>query len=134
MGQYGAMQILSSIFLEYHAIPVCPVYSHNFLRVLDAAGKNNIFKKIKELGRIYDKRGLFPIILKGKETFTEKMRWKIDSAAGRALYTKTRVNIQWNLFRIVLNLKKSGKIRTGFCLITMKKVKLIDNRVDLHRE
>lgn len=24
-------------------------------------------------------------------------------------------------------LKKSGWIRTGFCLITMKKVKLIDN-------
>jgi len=42
------------------------------------------------------------------------MRWKIDSAAGRALYTKTRVNIQWNLFCIVLNLKKVTRYGSSF--------------------
>jgi hypothetical protein len=85
MGQYGAMQILSLLFLEYHAINPCPAYLHNFLRVHDAAGKNNIFNKIKELGRIHDTCCLSPIALKGKETFTAKMKRKIDSAAGCAL-------------------------------------------------
>jgi len=69
---------------------------------------------------------------KGKNTFTERMKRKIDSAAGRALYAirlaigeppfanirsalrldrftlrgKRKVNIQWNLFCIVHNMKK----------------------------
>lgn len=106
MGQYGAMQILSSVIFEYHTIHPCPAYSHNFLRVHDAAGKNNIFNKIKELRRIQDIRGLSPIVLEGKETFTEKMKRKIDFTAGRALYGKSKVNIQWNLFCIVHNLNK----------------------------
>ena len=106
MGQYGAMQILSSIFLECHAIHPCPAYSHNFLSIPDAAGKNNIFNKRIELGQIQGKRALSPIVLKGKETFTAKMKWQIDFTAGRALYSKTRVNIQWNLFCIVHNLNK----------------------------
>ncbi|MBU4033856.1 MAG: transposase, partial [Proteobacteria bacterium] len=72
---------------------------------------------------------------KGKETFTEKMKRKIDSTAGRALYSmrvaiaeppfanichimrldrftlrgKKKVNIQWNLFCIVHNLKKVAR-------------------------
>ena len=78
------MQILSVIFLECHAMPICPAYSHNFLRVHDAAGKNNIFNKIKELGWIQDIPGLFPIVLKGKETFTEKMKRKIDFTVAHA--------------------------------------------------
>jgi hypothetical protein len=71
----------------------------------------------------------------GKETFTEKMKRKIDSTAGRALYSlrvaiaeppfahicrimgldrftlrgKKKVNIQWNLFCIVHNLKKVAR-------------------------
>ena len=69
---------------------------------------------------------------RGKETFTEKMKRKIDSTIGRALYSlrvaiaeppfahicrilglnrftlrgKTKVNVQWNLYCIVHNLKK----------------------------
>ncbi len=35
---------------------------------------------------------------------------------------------------IAHNLKKSCRTRTRFCLITMKKVKLIDKTVDLHKE
>lgn len=57
---------------------------------------------------------VFPIVLKGKETFIEMMKWKIDSASGRALYTKTRVNIQWNLFCIVLNLRKVTRYGSDF--------------------
>jgi hypothetical protein len=45
MGQYGVRQILVSIFFENHAVSIRPAYSHNILRVLDAAGKNNIYKK-----------------------------------------------------------------------------------------
>ena len=71
----------------------------------------------------------------GKETFTERMKHKIDSVAGRALYSlrvaiaeppfahichimgldrftlrgKKKVNIQWNLFCIVHNLKKVAR-------------------------
>jgi hypothetical protein len=63
MGQYGAMQVVSIIFLEYHVISLCPAYSHNPLRVHDAAGENKIFKKIKELGRIQGRRGQSPILL-----------------------------------------------------------------------
>ena len=63
MGQYGAMHILYSTFLKYPAIPTCSAYSHNFLRVHDAASENKISKKIKELGRIQDRRGLSPILL-----------------------------------------------------------------------
>jgi transposase len=77
---------------------------------------------------------------KEKETFTEKMKHKIDSAAGRALYSlrvaiveppfahicrimgldrftlrsKTKVNIQWNLFCIVHNLKKVARYGPSF--------------------
>ena len=76
----------------------------------------------------------------GKETFTEKMKRKIDSTAGRALYSlrvaiteppfahiyrimgldrftlrgKKKVNIQWNLFCIVHNLKKVARYGPGF--------------------
>jgi len=85
------MQILSSIIFEYHTIHPCTAYSHNFLSIPDAAGKNNIFNKIKELGRIQDKSGLSPIVLKGKEAFTEKIKRKIH---GYALYSKSKVNIQ----------------------------------------
>lgn len=72
---------------------------------------------------------------KGKETFTERMKRKIDSTAGRALYSmrvaiaeppfanichimnldrftlrgKKKVNIQWNLFCIVHNLVKVAR-------------------------
>lgn len=49
---------------------------------------------------------LSPIVLKGKETFTEKMKRKIDFTPGLALYSKTRVDIQWNLFCSVFNVKK----------------------------
>jgi hypothetical protein len=71
----------------------------------------------------------------GRETFTEKMKRKIDSTAGRALYSlrvaiaeppfahicrimgldrftlrgRTKVNIQWSLFCIVHNLKKVAR-------------------------
>jgi transposase len=71
----------------------------------------------------------------GKETFTQRMKHKIDSIAGRALYSlrvaiaeppfahiwrvmgldrftlrgKKKVNIQWNLFCIVHNLKKVAR-------------------------
>ena len=66
MGQYGIMQILYSIFLpEYQALPVSPAYSHNFLRVHDAAGENKICKKIKESRRIQDTHVLPPILLIG---------------------------------------------------------------------
>jgi len=77
---------------------------------------------------------------KGKETFTEKMKRKIDSTAGRALYSmrvaiaeppfanichimgldrftlrgKKKVNIQWNLFCIVHNLKKVARYGPSF--------------------
>ncbi|MHB1184228.1 MAG: transposase [Desulfobulbia bacterium] len=76
----------------------------------------------------------------GKETFTEKMKRKIDSTAGRALYSmrvaiakppfanichimgldrftlrgKRKVNIQWNLFCIVYNLKKVARYGPSF--------------------
>lgn len=76
----------------------------------------------------------------GKETFTEKMKQKIDSAAGRALYSlrvaiaeppfahicrvmglnrfslrgKKKVNVQWNLFCIVHNLKKVARYGPQF--------------------
>lgn len=76
----------------------------------------------------------------GKETFTEKMKRKIDSTAGRALYSlrvaiaeppfahicrimgldrftlrgKKKVNIQWNLFCIVHNLKKVARYGPEF--------------------
>jgi hypothetical protein len=59
----GAMQILSLVFLEYPAIPIYPAYSHNLLSVHDAASENKICKKIKELGRILDTRGLSSILL-----------------------------------------------------------------------
>jgi transposase len=77
---------------------------------------------------------------KGKETFTEKMKRKIDSSAGRALYSlrvaiaeppfanichilgldyftlrsKKKVNIQWNLFCIVHNLQKVARYGPAF--------------------
>jgi hypothetical protein len=76
----------------------------------------------------------------GRTTFTEKMKRKIDSAAGRALYAirlaigeppfanirsaigldrfilrgKRKVNIQWNLFCIVHNMKKIQRYGPGF--------------------
>jgi hypothetical protein len=76
----------------------------------------------------------------GKETFTEKMKRKIDSTMGRALYSlrvaiaeppfahicrimgldrftlrgRKKVNIQWNLFCIVHNLKKVARYGPGF--------------------
>jgi hypothetical protein len=70
------------------------------LSIPDAAGKNNIFNKIKELKRIQDKRGLSPIVLKGKETFTAKLHRKIDSRRLRPVQ-QSQGNIQWNLFCIV---------------------------------
>jgi len=77
---------------------------------------------------------------KGKNTFTEKMKHKIDSAAGRILYAirlaiseppfaniksalrldrftlrgKRKVNVQWNLFCIVHNMKKIQRYGPGF--------------------
>jgi transposase len=77
---------------------------------------------------------------KGKETFTEKMKRKIDSAAGRILYgmrlaiseppfaniksaigldhftlrSKPKVDAQWKLFCIVHNLKKIHRYGLGF--------------------
>jgi hypothetical protein len=77
---------------------------------------------------------------KGKNTFTEKMKRKIDSAAGRALYAirlaigeppfanirsalgldrftlrgKRKVNVQWSLFCIVHNMKKIQRYGPGF--------------------
>ena len=76
----------------------------------------------------------------GKNTFSEKMRRKIDSIAGRTIYgkrlavgeppfahirsaigldrfslrTKHKVNIQWNLFCIIHNLKKIHRYGIGF--------------------
>ena len=78
--------------------------------------------------------------VRGKETFTEKMKRKIDSTVGRALYSlrvaiaeppfahicqvmglnrftlrgKTKVNTQWNLFCIVHNLKKVARYGPQF--------------------
>ena len=78
--------------------------------------------------------------IQGKETFTAKMKRKIDSTVGRALYSlrvaiaeppfahicqviglnrftlrgKTKVNIQWSLFCIVHNLKKVARYGPGF--------------------
>ena len=77
---------------------------------------------------------------KGKNTFTERMKRKIDSVAGRALYAirlaigeppfanirsalrldrfnlrgKRKVNVQWNLFCIVHNMKKIQRYGPGF--------------------
>jgi len=76
----------------------------------------------------------------GKETFTEKMKRKIDSTVGRSLYSmrvaiaeppfahicqimgldrftlrgKKKVNVQWNLFCIVHNLKKVARYGPDF--------------------
>ncbi len=76
----------------------------------------------------------------GRTTFTEKMKRKIDSAAGRALYAirlaigeppfahirsvlrldrftlrgKRKVNIQWNLFCMIHNMKKIQRYGPGF--------------------
>jgi transposase len=76
----------------------------------------------------------------GKETFTQRMKNKIDSVAGRAVYSlrvaiaeppfahicrvmgldrftlrgKKKVNIQWNLFCIVHNLKKVARYGPQF--------------------
>jgi hypothetical protein len=75
-----------------------------------------------------------------EETFTERMKHKIDSTVGRALYGmrlaigeppfahirsalglnrftlrgKRKVNVQWNLFCIVHNMKKIQRYGTGF--------------------
>lgn len=77
---------------------------------------------------------------KGKNTFTEKMKHKIDSTAGRMLYSmrlavaeppfahirhimsldrfshrgKRKVNAQWNLFCILHNMKKIHRYGEGF--------------------
>lgn len=77
---------------------------------------------------------------KGDITFTERMKRKIDSTVGRALYSmrlaiseppfahiasvigldrftlrgKSKVNTQWNLFCIVHNLKKVHRYGLGF--------------------
>jgi len=77
---------------------------------------------------------------KGKQTFTERMKRKIDSVAGKALYAmrlaiaeppfahiksilgldrftlrgKRKVNVQWNLFCMVHNLKKIHRYGIGF--------------------
>jgi hypothetical protein len=76
----------------------------------------------------------------GKDTFTEKMKAKIDTAVGRMIYGirlataeppfahirhfmgldrfshrgKRKVNIQWNLFCIVHNMKKIYRYADGF--------------------
>lgn len=88
----------------------------------------------------------------GKETFTEKMKRKIDSTAGRALYSlrvaiaeppcghicrimglhrftlrgKGKVNIQWNLFCIVHNLQKVARYGLGM-RGELARAKLFDN-------
>jgi transposase len=77
---------------------------------------------------------------RGKETYTERMKHKIDSTVGRVLYSmrvaiaeppfahicrvmgldrftlrgKKKVNVQWNLFCIVHNLKKVARYGPGF--------------------
>ncbi|MEN8232715.1 MAG: transposase, partial [Thermodesulfobacteriota bacterium] len=77
---------------------------------------------------------------KGKNTFTEKMKRKIDSAAGRLVYSmrmgtvepvfanicstlgldrftlrgRTKVNSQWNLFCMIHNMKKIHSFGPGF--------------------
>ena len=77
---------------------------------------------------------------KGKQTFTEKMKRKIDTVTGRAIYSmrlaigeppfahirsalrldrftlrgKKKVNTQWNLFCIIHNLKKIHRYGEGF--------------------
>ncbi|MDY6894249.1 MAG: transposase [Thermotogota bacterium] len=77
---------------------------------------------------------------KGKNTFTERMKRKIDSVVGRALYAirlaigeppfanirsalrldrftlrgKRKVNIQWNLFCMIHNMKKIQRYGPGF--------------------
>ena len=77
---------------------------------------------------------------RGKETYTEKMKHKIDSTMGRVFYSmrvaiaeppfahicrimgldrftvrgKKKVNIQWNLFCIVHNLKKAARYGPEF--------------------
>jgi hypothetical protein len=77
---------------------------------------------------------------KGQERFTEKMKKKIDPAAGRILYgmrlaigeppfanvrsairldrftlrTQRKMNVQWNLFCIIHNLKKIHRYGAGF--------------------
>jgi transposase len=77
---------------------------------------------------------------KGKNTFTERMKRKIDSVAGRALYAirlaigeppfanirsalrldrftlrgKRKVNVQWNLFCMIHNMKKIQRYGSGF--------------------
>lgn len=77
---------------------------------------------------------------KGRNTFTEKMKRKIDSAAGRLIYSmrmgtvepvfanicstigldrftlrgKTKVNAQWNLFCMIHNMKKIHSFGPGF--------------------
>ena len=46
---------------------------------------------------------------RGKERFTEKMKRKIDTAMGLERFSlcgKKKVNMQWNLFYMVHNLKK----------------------------
>ena len=76
----------------------------------------------------------------GEQRFTEKMKEKIDSATGRAIYSmrlavgeppfahirsilgldrftlrgKQKVNTQWNLFCIVHNLKKIHRYGKGY--------------------
>jgi hypothetical protein len=77
---------------------------------------------------------------KGRERFTEKMKKKIDSTAGRMVYSmrlaiaeppfahirhvlgldrfshrgKRKVNTQWNLFCIIHNMKKLHRYAAGF--------------------
>jgi len=63
MGQYGAIQILSCIFLEYRAVLIIQHIHITLLRVPDAAGENKICKKIKESERIQDTRCLSQFFL-----------------------------------------------------------------------
>ena len=62
------------------------------------------------------------------------MKRQIDSAADRCPVQQNQGEYSVESVPVPPQPEKSGRIRTEFCLLTMKKVKLIDNRVDLHRE
>jgi len=90
---------------------------------------------------------------KGKNTFTEKMKRKIDSAVGRFFYSKrlgtiepvfakicstigldrfkmrgkTKNNSQWLMFCMLHNLKKIHQFGPGLCLKPLKRKKIARN-------
>ncbi|OGQ88628.1 MAG: hypothetical protein A2512_07300 [Deltaproteobacteria bacterium RIFOXYD12_FULL_56_24] len=66
---------------------------------------------------------------KGKETFIEKMKRKIDSTAGRVLYSM-RVAIAEPPFANICHIMGLDRftLRAKFCVISRKKLKLFDNK------